>query len=150
MYTIAVHDDAKAHARVLLNSDPERIKQVLAFLQEVKGCPEVMERLFNEGYEDEYIHVDAVSVLQRRRFNVFRMKLRGLDMFLGCPDEWEDTSKWMKYRIFYAPDDKGRVVHVLAIVERTEDTYESNDPRIRRIQRSYEALGLPLLPYSFH
>lgn len=146
MYELIVHHDAIQDLRKLALRDAGNVARMLAFLQELAADADLLDRLLDEGYEDEHINVDAVSRL--RAFNLWRLKVRGLDVFLGQPRDDEDSSRWLPYRALYAPDHRGRRIYVLAVLKRDGETYDPTSPRLRRLLETHGDLGLGRFGHS--
>lgn len=146
MYALIIHDDAKDDLRALRLTDAGNIARLLVFLQELSRDAGLMDRLLDEGYEDEFIDVDAISRL--RAFNLFRVKVRALDVFVGKPYDSQDSSRWLPYRVLYAPDHRWRRFYVLAVLKRDDDTYDPKSPRLQKLLQTHDRLGLPVYGHS--
>lgn len=142
MYKVVIHEDVKADAATLFPKDPVGFEWVFRFIESLDERPDLVGYLLKEGYEDNVINVDAVTQLMT--CNVFRLKVKGLDLFFGEPDEATDASRWMKYRILYAPQHKLGALYILAVVVRSDDTYDPKNPRNVQLVQTCGRLGLSL------
>jgi hypothetical protein len=102
--------------------------------------------LHQVGYEDETINIDGFWRLQNKSLNLYRLKARGLDMFLGAPDDADDMTKWLPYRVIYGYDPPNETFQILGVVRRTGRTYAVDNETARRIEADYTRLGLRPVP----
>jgi hypothetical protein len=120
---------------------------IWAFLELIDGSEALLDRLcqwqFRQTHEDPQFDCKAITMLQQRGYNVYRMYSLAM--------EWAQRH----YRIIYAYEAEHNVFHVLAVVpKRTNVTpaalsaeaydYEPDHPLTERIIHQYEALGLPV------
>lgn len=140
MYALIIHDDAKVDLRELAARDKHNVARLAFFLRELAGDADLLDRLLQEGYQGEHLDVDAVSCL--RAENIWRFKVRALDIFMGRPDDREDSTRWLPHRVLYAPDHRNRRFYVLGVLKRNRDTYEQTDPRMAKLLETHRRLGL--------
>ena len=80
MYRLEITEDAEDDLRRLKEEDEEAYFDLVAFLEEIKDSQDLLDALTAEGYSDVAISdVSQIINLQRRHFNVWRVKLYGLD-----------------------------------------------------------------------
>ena len=126
---------------------PEDGDDLRAFLQELEDSGDLLERLsswhYAHAYADPQFDCRAIDCLQRRGYNVYRLKALRL--------EWARRY----YRIVYAYDVAYDDFIVLAVVLRLTDRtppelrehcydYQPNHPITQRICTEYERLELPV------
>ena len=132
-YGFVVHNEALADLEAIKSTDPNAWADLAVFLEEIKGDADLISRLNERGYADDYINVDYFAEMQRGKFNIWRLKAG-----------WIETP-WEQYRIIYAFDHGKRVFYVLCILKRGEDTYGRTTQN--KIERIYIDLGLPRIPF---
>lgn len=131
MLQIEVHDEAEEDLVQLLEDEPEVAGAILAFLQELKSDPDLLDCLtitdFGK-YGEEDFHATSWWREQPER-NLWRVKI------------WDLENRGLKYRVIYAYAGRPRKYHVLAVVHRDNIDYDDEKhPTTRRIRRLYDDL----------
>jgi len=131
LLALFIHDDAKGDLEDLWNSCPQAAAKIAVTLQELKGNPDLMDRLTQEDYgaygtADFSIKKWIEQWYQDR--NLWRLKI------------WDLEGDGLQYRIVYAFVPLKKHHHILAIVPREEFNYEASHPITQRIRLAYENL----------
>ncbi len=130
MISLIVHDDAAADIKSLFDSEPDTAGCVVSLLQELKGDPDLMDRLTQidyGAYETAKFHVDAWWAEQKKGRNLWRLKI------------WDLENQRLPYRIIYAFEPMLKKHHVLAVVNRDFD-YDKDHPVTQRIRNAYDEI----------
>ncbi len=130
MIALFLHNDAVSDLRDLKIIQPEAAARILALLQELKGNPDLLDRLTQHGYGSRNcsdFNVSKWLAHWKRGRDLWRLKV------------WDLEDKGLRYRIIYAFVPQKKHHYILAIAPR-EFNYDTNHPISRRIIRAYEEL----------
>jgi len=130
VYSLVVHDDAKADLEHLWQTQEEVAALIFAALQEIEGDQRLLDGLTINGFgafEAEKFEVRKWLAFWNRGVDLWRFKLWDLEK-LGVP-----------YRVIYAFQSSKMRYHVLGIFHRSFD-YNPNDARTKRVKNAYDNL----------
>lgn len=131
MFTLRIHADAQQDLRTIRAVWPEAWARIIAFLQDVKGSQDRLDRLTQHGYgrvgEDEFNVKRWEEQTWQHGRNLWRLRLAAIDE-LGLP-----------YRIIYAFLPSEHEYVVLGVVDR-EFNYAHQHPISQRIIQAYNGL----------
>lgn len=132
MIALFVHEDAEEDLEDLWESCPLAAARITVMLQELKGNPDLMDRLTQEGFGAYAYGTEDFSIVKwieqcNQDRNLWRLKI------------WDLEEKGLKYRIIYAFVPLKNHHHILAIAPR-EFNYEASHPITERIIQAYEGL----------
>lgn len=131
MFAIFIHDDAKADLLALRDSEPQAAGRILAFLEQLEGDPDLLDRLTQHDYGahgSADFHVSKWQAQWRKGRDLWRFKV------------WDLEEKGLRYRVVYAFVAGKQHYHVLAITPRRDFNYEESDPICQRVLRAYQEL----------
>jgi len=132
VYTLGVHDDAKADLAEIAKTVPKAAASITALLEVIKASQWWLESLSMEEFgasESQLIHVDAIEHESAAGRNIWRFKA------------WNLEKQNLQYRVIYSFDTQKRHYLILAVVPRTY-AYNPAHPRINQLQRLYDSLGI--------
>lgn len=130
MISLFVHDDANDDLEALWDTEPEAAARIVVLLEELKGDPDLLDRLTQNFY----------GVRGHSQFNVRKWEEhwnKGRDLWRL--KIWDLEDKGLKYRIIYAFIPITKHHHILAIAPRDFD-YETSHPISQRLLSAYEEL----------
>lgn len=130
MISLFVHDDANDDLEALWDTEPKAAARIAALLAELKGDPDLLDRLTQNFY----------GTPGRSKFNVRKWEEhwnKGKDLWRL--KIWDLEDKGLKYRIIYAFIPITKHHYILAIAPRDFD-YETSHPISQRLLRAYEEL----------
>lgn len=130
MYSLFIHDDARADLEALWDSDAVAAARITVLLQECEGNQDLLDRLSQQDYGSRRtasFHVAMWVAQQHQDRNLWRLKL------------WDLEGTGLRYRIVYAFKAQRRQYHVLAIAPRGFN-YDESHPITRRIIEAWEQL----------
>jgi hypothetical protein len=133
MYTLEVHPDAAQDIKELLQSDRRSTLKTVAFLQDLRGNQDLLDRLSQHDFHHHNIpefHVSRFSSQWDRGLNLWRIKF------------WDEEGRILRQRVFYAYDPANDVYWVLGVFRRDDALYRRDDPRTARLLAAYESLEL--------
>lgn len=125
-----IHEDAAADLSKLRQTELQAAAKIVALLEELKGNPDLLDRLTQHDYGAYHtadFHVSKWEAQWRRGRDLWRLKV------------WVLEDQGLRYRIVYAFIPQKRHYHILAIAPREFD-YDANHPISQRILRAYESL----------
>lgn len=124
-YQFLITDGAAEDLEECAKEDKFAAAYIATFLQELRGSPEYLERMIDEGHSDEKVEdICGVWSLQNKRINAYRTKFVTL----------------RHWRLIFIVDRRTARIGLFAIMHRDED-YEANDALWRDIEREFDALG---------
>ena len=132
VYSLVIHDDAQDDLDQIFTLNEAVAADIAVFFEEIDGNQDLLDRLVSRGYcnyEDPQFNVDEWQKTRATKFNLWRVRLLWL----------QDASD---YRIIYAFHTIEYRYYVLAILQRDFD-YDTNNPRVKRIFETYDALDIP-------
>ena len=130
MLKIYIHDDAKQDLSKLWDKDPGATGRILAFLEQLEGDADLLDRLTQHDFGVSGTHDFHISKWYQqwnRGKDLWRLKL------------WDLEDKGLRYRIIYAFIPRQKNYHILAIAPR-EFNYDPEHPITKRILSAYEGL----------
>lgn len=130
VYSLSVHDDAKADLEDLWKKDTQAAALIVAALQEIEGDQRLLDALTIHGFgkdRAERFEVGKWLAFWNKGVDLWRLRVWELDR-LGAP-----------YRVVYAYERGKQRYHVLGIFHRDFD-YDPNDLRTKRVKRAYDNL----------
>lgn len=125
-----IHEDAAADLRALRQTELQAAARIVALLEELKGNPDLLDRLTQHdygAYQSADFHVSKWQAQWRQGRDLWRLKM------------WDLEDQGLRYRIVYAFIPQKQHYPILAIAPREFD-YDSNHPTSQRILRAYAAL----------
>ena len=125
-----IHKDAIADLSALRQKELKAAARIVALLEELKGNPDLLDRLTQHDYgahQSADFHVSKWQAQWRQGRDLWRLKV------------WDLEDQGLRYRIVYAFIPQKQHYHILAIAPREFD-YDSNHPISPRILRAYESL----------
>jgi len=125
-----IHKDAIADLSALRQKELKAAARIVALLEELKGNPDLLDRLTQHDYgahQSADFHVSKWQAQWRQGRDLWRLKV------------WDLEDQGLRYRIVYAFIPQKQHYHILAIAPREFD-YDSNHPISQRILRAYESL----------
>ncbi|MCH8071674.1 MAG: hypothetical protein IIA09_06985 [Proteobacteria bacterium] len=131
MLQLEVHDEAEEDLERLLEDEPQAAGAILAFLQELRGDPDLLDCLtitdFGKYGEERFSATSWWNEQPQR--NLWRVKI------------WDLENQGLQYRIIYAYAGQPRKYHVLAVVDRDNIDYDDEQhPTTQRVRRLYDDL----------
>ncbi len=130
MFSLIVHDDAKADIDGLWRRAPKVAAMVIAFLQQVKTDQDLLDRFTQRHYVDDRVDIDHFEEQWRKRRNLWRLKIIPLEE-LGY-----------RYRIIYAFSPIEKRYFILGVFHR-DFNYIAEDERTKRVVAAYGQLNIP-------
>lgn len=130
MFTLSIHDDARADLENLWDHEPEAAAKITALLEELDGNQDLLDHLTDHGYGEDGSTNFSISKWLRfwnRGKDLWRLKL------------WNLERSGLAYRVIYAFTPGELHYHVLAVAPRAFD-YDSKHPLTQRILKTYEDL----------
>jgi mRNA-degrading endonuclease RelE of RelBE toxin-antitoxin system len=130
VYSLFVHDDAKADLRQLSRANKDATALILAVLEEIQGDQGLLDSLTVHGFGNDRSERFGVSKwlsFWDRGVDLWRLRIWDLEQ-LGAP-----------YRVVYAYERGKQRYHILGIFHRDFD-YNANDPRTKRVKNAYDNL----------
>ncbi len=130
MVALFVHGDVKADLELLWGREPQAAGRILAFLEQLEGDPDLLDRLAQHDYgahRSADFHVSKWQAHWRKGRDLWRLKI------------WDLEDKGLRYRIVYAFEPRRQHYHVLAVAPR-KFNYDASHPINRCILRAYQAL----------
>lgn len=130
---LAIHRDAAEDLQqIKANGDRADHAAILAFLQQAKCDPGLLETLTEDWFGEEEFSsysIRKVGSLHRGGRKLWRVKVLTLNGLTT------------KYRVLYTFSDDQQDFFVLGVVHR-ESAYDKDHPRIRKLLAVYDSLGL--------
>jgi hypothetical protein len=130
VYTLFVHDDAKADLAALWVTDRKAAALVVTAFQEIAGDQRLLDSLTDHGFGSnatEPIEVKKWLEFWNSGANIWRLKF------------WNLHRLGLAYRAIYAYEPSRRRYHVLGVFPRSFN-YSLSDPRTQRVKRAYDNL----------
>ena len=125
-----IHKDAIADLTELRQKELKAAARIAALMEELKGDPDLLDRLTQHDYgahQSADFHVSKWQAQWRQGHDLWRLKI------------WDLEDQGLRYRVVYAFMPQKQHYHILAIAPREFD-YDSNHPISRRILRAYTSL----------
>jgi len=154
---IRLHDDALNDLGKIRAKDPAVYARLLVFVEEYLDDANLRGALGNEDFANEVFEVDRFTILQQQALDIWRVKLKGLDVKLGqlvAPPAVALGSRGqlrgplrLDHRILYAFDLRRGVIWILGVFHRDEYDYSPTHAVTHRITVAYDGLGLPKLKH---
>ena len=130
MISLFVHDDANDDLEALWDTVPRAAARIAVLLEELKGDPDLLDRLTQHDY----------GVRDHAKFNVSKwLEHWNSGRDLWRLKIWDLEKQGLMYRIIYAFIPLTKHHHILAIAPR-EFNYDSSHPISKRILSAYEEL----------
>ena len=125
-----IHKDAITDLTELRRKELKAAARIAALMEELKGDPDLLDRLTQHDYgahQSADFHVSKWQAQWRQGRDLWRLKI------------WDLEDQGLRYRVVYAFMPQKQHYHILAIAPREFD-YDSNHPISRRILRAYTSL----------
>jgi hypothetical protein len=130
LYSLYIHDDAKADLAGLLRRVPRTAGRIVSVLKELAEDQDLLDRLTQHDFgklPPADFHVSRWVEQWNKGRNLWRIKV------------WDLEDRGIKYRIVYASVPNRRQYHVLGVVPRSFN-YEEDHPLTRRILAAHDDL----------
>ena len=131
MFSLIVHTDAEQDLEGLWSSDAKAAATILAFLEELGGDQDLLDRLTQHDYghrKDAAIHVSKWFEFWNKGKDLWRLKI------------WSLEREGRQYRVIYAYVPSRREYQILAIAPRDFD-YDIHHPLSQRLLRAYQDIA---------
>lgn len=140
MHSLFIEPAAEEDLDELWNSssseDQDAADLIAVTLEEIDGDEDFLSRMYRRDVTrggEPTINADNIVSQWRKGKNLVRLKVWDFPEYGGVLIPW---------RIICAYDALQETYYVLGIIKR-ESNYDENNPRVQRILRDYDALGLP-------
>lgn len=125
VYQFLITEGAKEDMGSCAEEDAYAAAYLAGFLQELRGSPEYLERMIDEGFSDDEVEdICGVWSLQNKRINAYRTKF----VTIRC------------WRLIFIVDRLTSRIGLFAVMHRDDD-YEANKELWADIEREFDALG---------
>jgi mRNA-degrading endonuclease RelE of RelBE toxin-antitoxin system len=130
VYTLSIHDNAKADLLSLQKTEPRVAAAIVTLLEEIEGSQALMGSLLDTGFgenRDEKFSVDKWNEYWYQNKDIWRLKA------------WSLEKAGLKYRVIYAYHVKDSSFHILAVAPRSFN-YDTSSSLGKRIESDYNGL----------